>query len=108
MFGGAGGPEGYNVICSQRDWSRRRVRGKPLRHGWYTVRAASGRRSGCVELDYSASPRNAKLNPERLLRHFVVQPDPANPDLLLGKAYVKVGALVPVAFFVLERDRRIA
>jgi len=41
------------------------------------------------------------------LRDYVVQPDPADPDLLLGKAYLALGPFrVPSNFFVIERLRR--
>jgi hypothetical protein len=103
FFRGAGSVEGYNLFCSQRDWRRR-----GNRHGFYVVQPASGRRDGALVFDYRASERNRRLNPERLFRDFVVQPDPDNPDLLLGKAYLKVGPAVPTSFFVLERDRPVA
>lgn len=97
--------EGYNVWCSQRDWRRRRRNGRDLRHGFYVCRPASGHRKGCLLLDYGASSRNRRVNPERLLRDFLVHPDPDDRNLLLGKAYVAVGRLVPVSFFLLQRDR---
>ena len=60
-------------------------------------------------LDYGASHRNPPLGLERALRHYLVQPYPANPDLLLGKAYFAVdGFRVPSNFFVLERLRRVS
>jgi hypothetical protein len=55
---------------------------------------------GSLLLDYS---KGRNLGPDRLLRDFLVQVEPNNPDLLLGKAYLALGAWVPVGFFVLER-----
>lgn len=101
------GAEGYNVLCSQGDWRRRRFRGRDLRHSWFRLVEASGRRAGCVLLDYAASARTARLSPARLFRDFLVHPDPDDRDVLLGKAYVQLGRLVPVSFFLLERDRPI-
>jgi hypothetical protein len=40
------------------------------------------------------------------LRDYLVQVDPSNPDLFLGKAYYALGPVrVPVNFFILERFR---
>lgn len=103
LYDGEQGAEGYNVLCRNRDGIPRRIRGREMRHGWFVARPARGRRAGTLLFDYSAAPQNARANPERLVRDFVVHPDPRNGDLLLGKAFV---ARVPVAFFVLERDLR--
>lgn len=94
---------GYNSFCGQRSW--RRV---GPRHGYFRVRPAVGRHEGSLLFDYADTPRNAAWNPERLFRDFVVHPDPENRDLVLGKAYLKVGPLVPASFFILDRDRKIA
>lgn len=99
----SGCAEGYNLFCSQRDWRRR-----GRRHGFYRIEPATGKFEGALLFDYAASERNSSANPERLFRDFVVHPDPDNEDLLLGKAFLKIGPLVPTAFFVLERDREVA
>jgi hypothetical protein len=42
-----------------------------------------------------------------VLRDYVVQPDPRNPDVLLGKAFLAIGPMRFYSnFFVLERLRR--
>lgn len=52
-------------------------------------------------------PRNG-LHPVRMLRDYLVQPDPDNPDLYLGKSYFAVGPLrLAPTFFLLERYKRI-
>lgn len=107
FFDGGRGAEGYNVLCSQRDWSRRRFRGRDARHSYFRVVPTGARRPGCVLLDYAASDRNPALTPARLFRDFLVHPDPDDRDVLLGKAYLQTGALVPLSFFLLERDRRV-
>lgn len=101
------GAEGYNVLCSQRDWRRRRFRGRDLRHSWFRLVPAGGRHEGCVLLDYAAAERNPRFTPARLFRDFLVHPDPDDTDVLLGKAYLQLGRLVPLSFFLLERDRPI-
>jgi hypothetical protein len=106
FFAGTRGAEGYNVAVSPRDWKRMHWRGRDIRHGFYLVAPGSGKHAGTVFLDYGASPRNARPNPERLLRDFLVHPDPDNPDLLLGRAYAAIGGLVPLSFFILERERQ--
>jgi len=59
-----------------------------------------------VLLDYGKGGNKA-LDPTAGLRDYVVQVDPANPDLLLGKAYYAIGpARVALNFFILERHRR--
>ncbi len=56
-------------------------------------------------LDYSLGD-NAVYNPMILLRDYLVQVDPANPDLYLGYAYGALGPLrIPLNFFILERFR---
>lgn len=100
------GPEGYNMLVSQRDWTRKTWRGRVLRHSWFDLRAGSGRHAGTLILDYGSHPRNARAYPGRLFRDIVVHPDPDDADLLLGKAYLHLGRLAPVTFFLLERDVR--
>jgi hypothetical protein len=49
---------------------------------------------------------NPVLDPTQVLRDYVVQVDPKNPNLLLGKAYGAFGPLrIPTNFFILERFR---
>jgi hypothetical protein len=57
-------------------------------------------------LNYGASPRNPRLAVERPIRDYLAQPDPHNPNLLLGKAYLALGSWrVFSSFFVIERLR---
>jgi hypothetical protein len=49
---------------------------------------------------------NPKGDPSNGLRDYLVQVDPANPDLYLGKAYFAIGpARLAMSFFILERHR---
>ncbi|HSD88714.1 MAG TPA: hypothetical protein VLB44_14395, partial [Kofleriaceae bacterium] len=58
-----------------------------------------------VLLDYGKGD-NPALDPSQLLRDYLVQVDPANPDLYLGKAYGAIGPLrIHTNFFILERFR---
>ncbi len=73
-------------------------------YGFYDVEPQTGGRyPNSVLLNYGCD-RNPRFNPIRLLRDYVVQVDPDNPDLLLGKAYLGLpGAWPVVSWFVLER-----
>lgn len=114
FFGEPGRVEGYNIPPAQEglegEWRHKPSAQAPKRFGFYEVRRpVAGERDSlypnALLLDYGASRRNFAAAPERLLRDYVVQPDPARPDLLLGKAYLALGARVPVSFFVIERLR---
>ena len=49
---------------------------------------------------------NPKSDPSNGLRDYLVQVDPKNPDLFLGKAYFAIGpARLAMSFFILERHR---
>ncbi len=76
--------------------------------GYYDVRpppegSPIAEHPNALYLDYGSDPTNSFFSGS-FLRDFLVQPDPQEPDVLLGKAYAKVGPLVlPVSFFVLQR-----
>ena len=107
--------EGYNIPVQQNGlegpWLDRPTPEAPERFGFYYVarvdqESADNFYPEAILLDYGASPRNPAYGIERLLRDYVVQPDPENPDLLLGKAYFALGGLrLPSNYFVLERLR---
>ena len=114
FFKSGSGVEGYNIPARQNaigePWLHRPRPEDPRRFGFYRVLpagpASGGPYPGAVLLDYGASPRNAWYRIERLLRDYLVQPDPSNADLLLGKAYAALGpARVACGFFVLARLR---
>lgn len=83
--------------------------GQPKRFGFYLV--TPDRKPGpddlypnSLLLDYARGLGNPIYEPARLLRDYVVQVDPDNPDLFLGKAYLAFGPKrVFVSFFVIER-----
>ena len=82
---------------------------EPKRHGFYVVyRVRPEERDNKVPhallINYGKG-RNASFNPERAIRDYLVQVDPDNKDLLLGKAYFAIGpARVFPSFFILERN----
>jgi len=107
--------EGYNMKIQrgERDmpWTAIPNDASPTRHGYFRVhRAGEGDRAGRHEnallLDYSLGDPKPGLFDGGGLKDFVVIADKANPDVLLGKAYMRVGPIESVAgFFVLERLR---
>lgn len=80
------------------------------RFGFYEVApvdptASDNKYLHAVLLDYGKG-RNPAYDPSRVLRDYLVQVDPGNPDLFLGKAYAALGPLrIPTNFFILERFR---
>jgi hypothetical protein len=107
------GVEGYNIPVRQNGlantWQPKPTSDHPKRFGFYLVSAVEpggrdGRYPHALLLDYGASRRNPSTSPTRVLRDYLIQPDPVNPDVMLGKAYLALGALrIPSSFFVIER-----
>jgi hypothetical protein len=106
---------GYNCAVVQnavdQPWIGRPDPARPDRFGYFHVAAVdpTARDNAylhAVLLDYGRDG-NAGFDPTRGLRDYLVQVDPAQPDLFLGKAYYALGpARLGVSFFVLERFRR--
>ncbi len=84
----------------------------PIRHGYFLVRPVREDDPGELKiyrhallLDYSRGPRNPIWYPGNLLRDLIVQVNPENPRLLLGRAYISLGNKPFFSnFFVLERS----
>ncbi len=106
---------GYNcpVIQNVLDgrWETRPSDSAPKRFGFYEVAPVdpTSRDNAylhSVLLDYGKGG-NKPWDLSAGLRDYLVQVDPANPDLYLGKAYYALGPLrVHSNFFILERLRR--
>ncbi|MBN2496014.1 MAG: hypothetical protein JXR96_15585 [Deltaproteobacteria bacterium] len=113
FYKGDSGVSGYNVKVEQNGlidpWVDQVKKGESVKHGWYDVKdidpsSTDNLYPNSLLLDY-ASDRNPKLDPSRVLRDYLVQVDPGNPDLLLGKAFVALAdKRVFVSYFVLERE----
>jgi hypothetical protein len=84
---------------------------RPKRFGFYEVNpvdptARDNKYLHALMLDYSKG-NNPITDPSAVLRDYLVQIDPANPDLFIGKAYMAFGPLrLRSNFFFLERFRR--
>ena len=102
--------EGYNVSAKQNGlagpWEYKAQ--SPKRFGFYDVYRVRGgdrdnKHPNATLLNYGTSKRNSIVDPW-MLRDYVVQVDPDNRDLYLGKAYVAAGPLrIPTSFFIIER-----
>ena len=104
---------GYNKDIRQEGglagaWLEKGPGGEAKPFGFYEVESdASGRYPNSVLLNYGC-PRNRAIDPTKLLRDYVVQVNPENPDLLLGKAYLALPPRWPVvSWFILERLRKV-
>ena len=107
--------EGYNIPVKQNGldapWLDQPTPESPKRFAFYCVtpvdrESRDNYYTDAILLDYGANTRNPAYGIERLIRDYLVQPDPANPNLMLGKAYLAVGTLrLPSNFFILERLR---
>ncbi|UPT72827.1 MAG: hypothetical protein M0D55_12950 [Elusimicrobiota bacterium] len=105
FFRAGAGLEGYNRPPRQdgfeNEWTGA---GRPF--GFYDVvapRAPDLRLPGALLLDYGANGRNPAWKPERFLRDYLVQPDPAEPDVLLGLATLALPGRPATNYFLLER-----
>lgn len=104
---------GYNLFVEDAragisaPWVAKNGGGAANRHGFYDVEAVKPGRyydlPHAVLLNYG-SGRNSAFNPEARIRDFLVQVDPDNPDIFLGKAYLDFGLTRAFSnFFLLER-----
>jgi hypothetical protein len=107
---------GYNVpvVCNVLDgrWHLKPSDESPKRWGFYEAypvdpTAKDNNYLHAVLLDYGKG-NNPRFDITAGLRDYLVQVDPSNPDLFLGKAYYAVGParLGPLNYFILERHRR--
>ncbi len=107
---------GYNVpvVCNVLDgrWHLKPSDEAPKRWGFYEAypvdpTAKDNSYLHAVLLDYGKGG-NPRFDITAGLRDYLVQVDPSNPDLFLGKAYYAVGParLGPLNYFILERHRR--
>ena len=104
---------GYNLFVEDArggiaaPWVAKKGGGPKNRHGFYDVEPVKGGRyndfPNAVLLNYG-SGRNSAFNPEARIRDFLVQVDPNNNDLFLGKAFIDLGLTRAFSnFFLLER-----
>jgi hypothetical protein len=112
--GNAGEVYGYNCPTVQNrldhPWCTRPDDRAPRRFGFYRVYRVdpSARDNAYLHallLDYSQG-QNSRHDPTSGLRDYLVQVDPEDRDIYLGKAYYALGGVrVATSFFALERLR---
>lgn len=107
--------EGYNIPPRQNGfdepWISTPSPENPKRFAFFVVRPVDPKSvdnlyPDATHLNYGESTRNIALDPSRVIRDYVVQADPSNPDLLLGKAYLALPfGRVFSNYFIIERLR---
>ena len=105
---------GYNIAVENNvldgRWHLKPSDDSPRRFGFYEVGPvdATSRDNAYLHatlLDYGKGG-NPRMDPTSGLRDYLVQVDPRNPDLFLGKAYFALGPVrIRTNFFILERHR---
>lgn len=105
--------QGYNVKVKQNGlvdpWIDVVKGGKSVKHGFYDVYPVRADEkdnlyANALLLNY-ASKKNPFYDPSRVLRDYLVQPDPQNQDLYLGKAFLALGSRrIFVSYFILGRE----
>ena len=101
-------PVGRNALDGR--WHLKPSDSEPKRFGFFEVApvdptARDNEYLHSLLFDYGKGG-NPKGDPSNGLRDYLVQVDPANPDLYLGKAYFAIGpARLAMSFFILERHR---
>ena len=110
--GGARQLWGYNIPVLQGDphapWTNAHGETSPKRFGWYHVSEVDpagkeNKHPGSLLLDYGAGD-NPIWDGTGFIRDYVVQVDPDNDDLYLGRAYLAAGPLrLPTNYFLLQR-----
>ncbi len=103
--------EGYNLRVPQNGihgpWTAQPSPDAPAAFGFFTVTQPKPSEN---LLDYGASQRNRWWRIDdvvmKVLRDYLVTPDPAHPDILLGKAYMQLGPFrIFSNYFVIEKLR---
>jgi len=107
---------GYNCPVVQdaieQPWRSKPIGHEPKRFGFYRVAKVNPTAKDNVYLNAAllnyGEGGNKPFDPSSGLRDYVVQVDPTNDDLYLGKAYYALGPLrVHSNFFLLERERSV-
>src|SRR5262245_44403594 len=103
---------GYNVPVQQNEkagpWIAQPSDADPRRYVFFKVFPADQARNPVypksLVIDYPAWVEHFALNPVALTVDYLVFPDPANRDLILGKSYLEAGPVRPFGgYFVIER-----
>jgi hypothetical protein len=114
FFGAVGKPQawGYNMPAVQdgkdKPWRVKTKQGQPVRYFFYGVLPGSALKDAVypatLVVDYRKWPDYFVLNPAGYVVDYLVYPDPANRDVIVGKSYAQMlGLRIFLGFFILER-----
>lgn len=115
FFGEAGLDHGwgYNMPVKQNErtepWIPERDGDRLRRYYFFGVvpsaKAKDSKIRNSLVVDYRLWKEYFPLNPVRYTVDYLVYPDPANRDLIVGKSYAEIGFLRPfLGYFILERE----
>jgi hypothetical protein len=105
---------GYNMPVQQngrdKPWLPKLKDGAPIRYYFFKVLPGSALADAIyprsLVVDYRQWPGYSDLNLVKYTVDYLVFPDPANHDLVVGKSYAQLGRIRPfLAFFILARLR---
>jgi len=111
FFAKDGAIEGYNLRVPQNGlrgpWTQLPTPDAPYAFGFFTVTQP---KTSETLLDYGASRRNRWWRIDdvsmKVIRDYLVTPDAAHPDLMLGKALLQIGPFrIFSNYFVIEKLR---
>jgi hypothetical protein len=103
---------GYNMPAERNDrsqpWVPKRKNGVPVRYYFFRLIPGPMLKDAIyprtLVVDYRQWPGYSPLNPVRYTVDYLVFPDPANRDLMVGKSYAQLGSIRPfLGFFILAR-----
>lgn len=103
---------GFNELVDQDGegphgaWNVKMKDGRPRQVGYFAVTVAEDRRQ--AHFDYNVSLNTWMNLPFRVIRDYVVMPNPDDYELLLGKAYLKFGFMVFYSYFLLGHREKLA
>jgi choline dehydrogenase-like flavoprotein len=104
---------GYNMPTQQNDfdqpWMTTPSDDNPKRYFFFKVFPGDSKwlYPKSLVIDYQSSREYFPLNPIGYTVDYLVYPDPANHDLILGKSYIEVGPIkLFLGYFVVERRRK--
>jgi len=94
--------EGYNRKVVQNRLEEPWIVTRAQAFGYYDVMARGTKFPNAILLHYGKSRHNPLFEPARLLRDYVVQIYPEEPNLLLGRAYASIfGWEIFLGYFIL-------
>jgi hypothetical protein len=104
---------GYNMPAQRNGrnepWRPKLKNGQPIRYYFFKLLTGPMLKDAIyprsMVVDYRQWPGYSPFNPVRYTVDYLVFPDPANRDLIVGKSYAQLGSIRPfLGFFILARQ----